>query len=78
MRSMLADHTVVGGRFDNLTSMAAQAADLDTWPEMQAIYFTLNPIHPDRARYIGDYSVNTLKSKAPPTGDRDVRHRQNY
>jgi hypothetical protein len=78
MRSMLADHTVVGGRFDNLASMAMQAADLDTWPEMWAIYFTLNPIHPDHAKYIGDYSANTLRSKVRSTGDRDVRHRQNY
>jgi hypothetical protein len=78
LRSILTDHTVVGGRFNDLTTMATSAADLDTWPEMSAIYYTLNPIHPDRAKYIGDYSANTLRSKVRSTGDRDVLRRENY
>jgi hypothetical protein len=78
LRAILADGTVLSGRFTDLNSMAFTATDFDTWEDMSAIYYTLNPIAPDRAKRIGDWSANVMKSKARSTRDADVACRTLY
>ncbi len=69
---------VVSGRFDDVAQLAHQAAYWDGEPGVKAIYYTLNTLDPAKAKYIGHWQMNLMKSKARSTRDIDVLRRNLY
>jgi hypothetical protein len=72
------DDSVLSGRFDDFANMSAQAQTFADDTDCRAIYYTLNPIAPERAKYVGAYRSNQLKVGVRGTRDRDIEHRNLY
>jgi hypothetical protein len=68
----LTDHSVHSGYFDNFSTLADKAANLDTLPEVAGIYVTLNTVDPALLSRRANRVKMNLGRKDPTTSDLDV------
>ncbi len=68
----LTDHSVHSGYFDNFSTLADKAANLDTLPEVAGIYVTLNTVDPALLSRRANRVKMNLGRKDPTTSDSDV------
>lgn len=78
MRLIAVDGTVYTGKFNDLAHMAKVAAYLEHTLKPKATYYTLNPIRPEAAEWVGAADWNVMIARGPAARDNQIARRNLY